>query len=55
MFGVPVNPWDYDVPSEPYYTLETFDEKRTDKHPEGIIYPPGWERKVDYDKYKKGD
>ena len=50
-----VNPWDYDVPSEPYYTLETFDEKRTDKHPEGIIYPPGWERKVDYDKYKKGD
>jgi len=48
-----VNPWDYDVPSEPFYTLENFNEKRTDKHPEGIEYPPGWEPKVDYDKYKR--
>ncbi|MFC1730044.1 respiratory nitrate reductase subunit gamma [candidate division KSB1 bacterium] len=48
-----VNPWDYDVPSEPFYTLENFDEIRTDRHPEVIEYPPGWERKVDYDKLKK--
>ena len=50
-----VNPWDYDVPSEPYYTLENFEEKRTDKHPEVINYPPGWKRKAEYDKYKKGE
>jgi len=50
-----VNPWDYDVPSEPFYVWENFDEKRTDKHPEVIQYPPGWKIKVEYDKYKKGD
>jgi len=50
-----VNPWDYDVPGEPFYTWENFDEKRVDKHPDGIVYPPGWERKVEYHKYKKGE
>jgi nitrate reductase gamma subunit len=48
-----VNPWDYDVPSEPFYILENFEEKRVDKNPEGVEYPPGWP-KADYNKYPKG-
>jgi nitrate reductase gamma subunit len=49
------NPWDYDVPSEPFYTYENFEDYRTDNHPEGIQYPSGWKIKAEYDKYKKGD
>ncbi|MFC1554731.1 respiratory nitrate reductase subunit gamma [candidate division KSB1 bacterium] len=46
------NPWDYDVPGEPFYTLEDFTEKRIDKYPEGIIYPKNWnKKKIDYKKY----
>jgi len=49
------NPWDYDVPSEPFYTYDNFEDHRTDHHPEGIIYPKEWKRKVEYHKYKKGE
>lgn len=50
-----VNPWDYEVPREPFYTIENFNDLRTDENPEVIQYPPGWKIKAEYDKYKKGD